>query len=541
MISTFQTKLNNKIKGLLLVIFGAILFPLSFVAAQNSLALSVSPTLFEITANPTQEWTSNVRVINPNPYEITVFANVVNFAPQGEAGLGKFVPILDEEKGGLTISEWVEITADPIVIPAEQTVEVPFVITVPGNAPPGGHFAALLIGTKPPAREEGVILVETSQIVTTLMFLRVTGDVKELGDIRSFRTTERLLEFPEVTFELRFENKGNVHIQPQGQIEILNMWGQKRGIVPINRDTMFGNVLPESVRKYSFTWTGDWSWADIGRYKAVATLAYGENGRQFAHRETTFWVIPWKILGGVVLFIFGFVALFTWAVKLYIRKVLSMAGVRSNQSQLSVGGAKKMSVVAPIEEGMLDLRGQWRETTNSSERLQAMVGFVKQYKIFFAVAVAIVIFISSVTWYIQSASVAERAYEVIIEGDSAKMQISSEDVEYETLKEEVTVEPVMPDEELPQISIVNRSGVSGLAAELKIRLEGEGYEVVDISNDFGAAEDNTVIVYDPEFAEEALALSQKIKNALLSAFAGASDNDVPITIYVGRDSENDVQ
>lgn len=530
----------NKVLIASAILIAAAFSHATIVSAQSALSLSVSPTLFEMSANPNQEWTSTVRVINPNPYEISVYTNVVNFAPQGDGGEAKFVPLVKEEASGQTVAEWIDITDKAIVIPAEQTVEVPFVIQVPENAPPGGHYAALLIGTKPP-EDDGTVQVKTSQVVTTLLFLRVTGDVIEDGDIRSFRTTERLLEKPEATFELRFENKGNVHILPQGEIRILNMWAQERGIIPINRVAMFGNVLPENVRKYNFTWTGEWSLADMGRYTAIATLVYGENGRQTVSSETAFWVIPWRALLLTLLILFSFIAVFTWAIKLYIRKMLSMAGVAPGETIVS-RNTHRISVVAPIEEGMLDLRGQWKETTTWGERLRTVGHFVRQYHIFFVVLLLTICFLGGVYWYINSASESERAYNVTIDGQGNEITISSEEVKYQQQKE-AAKQPIttVPDADLPLINIVNRSGVTGLAVDLRMKLEEKGYQIVDLSTDIGAVEKNTVIVYDPAYATEALSLSQEVYGALLSAFVSETKSQTPITVYVGQDLENAVQ
>jgi hypothetical protein len=539
-----KTQIKNKLQVFSFIFLLSFFFAFSNASAQSALSLSISPTLFDMSANPTQEWTSMIRIINPNPYEITVFANPVNFAPQGEGGQGMFLPIINEETNGQTIAEWIDITREAIVIKAEQATELPFVIKVPEGAPPGGHFAALLIGTKPPD-DDGIIQVKTSQIVTSLVFLKVTGDIIESGSIRSFRTTERLLDKPEATFELRFENKGNVHILPRGEIKILNMWGQVRGILPVNRVAMFGNVLPDSVRQYTFTWTGEWSFADMGRYTALATLSYGEDGRQFAHHEIAFWVIPWKILGVVLFVLFGFICLFTWAVKLYIRKMLSMSGIAPGQdvnSSRSNNSHRRVSMVAPIEEGMLDLRGQWQQTDTWQERVTTLTHFVVRYRIFFIISLVTICFAGGVFWYVQLASEAERAYDVTIDGLSEEVKISSEEVKYQQLKDgSADVTQPVQNTDLPQITIVNRSGVGGLAVDLRIRLENEGYRVLEIQNDLGANEENTVIVYDPEYSDEAFALSQKIYGALLSAFSDPSKTGARITVYVGKDLENAVQ
>lgn len=512
--------------------------------AQSALSLTVSPTLFEMSANPGQEWSSSIRVVNSNSYPITIFANAVNFAPQGEDGQGKFVPIIEEESKGQTIAEWISIPESEIIIPPEQTHKLDFTIKVPEDASPGGHFAAVLIGTKPPANETGVPEVKTSQIVTSLVFLRVTGDVVESGNIRSFRTTSAILEKPEATFELRFENKGNVHIQPQGDIKILNMWGQERGVIPINRSTMFGNVLPESIRMFTFTWTGKWSMADIGRYTAIATIGYGDKERQFVNSETAFWVIPWKIMGAVILVLLGFAYLFTWAVKLYIRKMLNLAGLNSSQQfsgkMISNNQKARLSVVAPIEAGMLDLRGRLQHTTTNTDRLKTVAGFVSNYKFFFLALLGAILFISAVVWYVKSASTPERPYEVTFEGVGEGVKITSEDTAYQKLvqgeKEKVATNP-----ELPQIKIVNRSGINGLAASLRIYLENMGYEIVSMSNDLETKENNTIIVFEPGLEDQALTLSNILEGALLSSYSGLSESKAQISIYVGKDIVNIVQ
>jgi len=545
MISTLPKTVHKLVA---VALFGLLLFPLAAQAQSGSLTLSVSPTLFDMTANPEQEWESVVRVINSNPYEISLYADVVNFAPQGESGQPKFLPLNKEESGGQTLAEWITLDKTEFTIAAEQIAEVPFRIKVPAGAPPGGHFGAILIGTKSLDTGSGKTAVETSQVVTSLIFLRVTGDIVEDGEIREFRTTKYISEKPTIDFELRFQNKGTVHILPQGEIKILNMWGEERGIIPVNRQTMFGNVLPNSIRKYTFSWSGEWSLADIGRYRAVATLAYGNESRQFASSEVAFWVLPWKIATVILVTIIGFIMLMTWAIKLYIRKMLTIAGVSPGtpylvpQENLKRRAQKKVSVVAPFEEGILDLRQRFTESVGWGEKISTMVGFVVKYRIFFAVSIALIVFITVAILYARTASVEERAYEVVIDNSDTNITISSEQVQYETLKNAMpATENISAVKEFPKIKIINQSGVSGLAAELRVKLESSGYEVAELSNEMTKSEANTVIVYAPEYDSEALELSRQVYGALLSAYDGASGTETPIIIYVGEDLQNAVQ
>lgn len=495
-----------------------------------------------MSANPGQEWSSVIRVTNPNQYELRIYTDVVNFAPQGEVGQGKFIPLKDSDTE--TLGNWINFSTDEYSIRPEQTVEIPFTIKTPQNAPPGGHYAAILIGTRSLDTGGGATLVETSQVITSLVFLGVSGEVIEEGSIREFRSVKAIAEKPEMTFELRFQNSGNVHVLPQGDIKILNMWGQERGVIPVNRQTLFGNVLPDSIRKYTFSWSGEWSLADMGRYTAVATLAYGQEGRKFVSAETSFWVIPWKVLAIILISIAAFIGLLTLAVKAYVRKMLAMAGITPEIRDIQnarTTRTRKVSVVAPIEEGILDLRERFHTTDTLKEKFRTLFSFVFQYKFFFFTFALIFVFILATFWYVRTASISERPYQVVIDGFDSDVTISSEQVRYEALKQEVPHSKEETVRNFPPIKIVNQSGMSGLAAELRLQLEEKGYPIGELTSKLGKSEANTVIVYAPEFDQEALELSGQVYGALTSAYPEATGTETPIIIYVGKDLQNAVQ
>lgn len=533
MILIYLKKLNN---FLLYVAVVLLLAPQFLLAQAPSQSLSVSPTIFEMTADPRQDWQSSLRVINANPFELRVYTEVQNFKPLGEGGASEFIPIVDDPEGPSTFAEWIEVPSEAIVIPPEQTVQIPIKISLPDNAPPGGHYAAILVGTRPPESNTDQSRVETSQVVSSLLFLRVAGDINEQGNIRSFRTTNKLLDKPQAQFELRFENKGNVHLQPQGEITITNMWGQERGVIPVNQRTLFGNVLPNSVRNFSFTWTGEWSISDIGLYTAEATLAYGENDRQFASGRTTFWVIPWRIVTGVILSILLLFYVSSWLIRLYIRRMLKMAGVTPTHSivkeHATVTPHRKVSVVAPIEAGILDLRSRFEQREDDESRIKVVITFVQNYKLFFIGAAIFLFVIYSLVWYFQNAFVSERSYEVEIQTLKEDVIINSEQIEFEQLVRERSL--TLPAGEV-KIAVVNRSGISGAAARRSVQLIELGYVVSEVSTEFGSIESRTVIVFDPKFEDEALALSEELDNALLSAYQNRNVDQPIIAVYLGAD------
>lgn len=539
-----MNQLRNIIAFVLCVLTIGLNLPSFAFAEDGGLSLSVSPTLFQMSAVPEQVWNSGVKVINNNPHTLTVYAQVVNFAPQGETGQGKFLPVFTKSTEGATLAEWITITTEPIVIEAEKSETIPFTVAVPKDAAPGGHFAAIMIGTKPP-ESEGVVRVSTSQIVTSLFFLRIAGDVTEEGSVREFRTQNAFVSAPTAEFEVRFENKGNVHLQPQGEIVITNMWGKERGVIPINHQTHFGNVLPESIRKFEFSWKGEKSFSDIGRYKAQLTLAYGTEGRKFETAVLYFYVIPVKATLIVLAVCISFILLVRWSVAAYVRKMLALSGIdpyeatarqarRSFEREGDVRIVRRSSVQAPLKEGFSDFKERIAHAKALLQKMLALISFVKAYKTFFLSVVGLLSFLSLLVVFIVDVQKERRDYQVVIENPDTAVTLSSEDIIYNKQNEqqsasEATSQPF-------SLIITNSSDVPGAAARLQPILESHGYVVSDLQSDFGETKKRSVIVYSSSLTEEALDLSKKLGGVLLSAdTASSTAQAATITLYVGDD------
>lgn len=522
-----------------------------FILADG-LSFAVTPTIFDMAAAPGQTWDSSINVVNNNPYELTVYASVVNFKPEGEQGHGTFVPILNEQKDGTTLAEWITVSSDPITIQKEQSVAVPLHIAIPSDATPGGHYAAVMIGTRP-AEKDGKLEVKTAQIITSLFFVRIAGDVIEKGEVRTFRPTSWFAGKPEMSFEVRFENKGNVHLQPQGEIVIKNMWGKERGIIPINHETHFGNVLPESVRQFDFLWKGESSLTDIGRYTANLTLAYGDKEVKFTTRSAAFWVIPVK---PVLVFVLSFVFA-TWfitrTVRAYVRYMLRMSGINpdvhvSKQRtgyQPHTGDVRierKVSVRAPVVAGVVDLKRRLEAAKAFLDTGAILWSFVRSYKTFFLSAVVCIVIFTGAFWYVTTVLTEQRDYEVVIDNNEHPVTLSSEQIMHDR-KDQTTAPEAHPEvvsastsTQAFSLSIVNASETPGQGGVLADQLTAGGYTVDTLSAALEDEKKNSVIVFDPSLEKEALALAQIMKGALLSAFPPEnSDHKPQITIYIGND------
>lgn len=436
--------------------YAALLVCVSFVAfcvffaisnAQGSaLSVTVTPPLIQLAIGPGESWASSLKIVNNNPYEVTYYAEVVNFEASGEDGVGDFIPLVDEgidaRHNSFSLASWVTLSADPVTVPRGSSGELPFTITVPVTAEPGGHSAAILVGTKPAPRAEGGPSLRISSYVSSLLFVKIRGDTVERAAIREFVTDKTLYEEPRADFTLRFENKGNVHVQPQGDVTIYNMWGKKRGHVAINQKTNFGNVLPNSIRKFHFSWEAKDSYLDIGLYSAAVTLAYGEGGKQNVSATTYFWVVPILPVGVVVVSLLMFVYFMTWMVKRYIRRALQLErahrGVQEDAKQRPSNEPQTYTVATlmePIRQGVIDLRAITQSTHGSEHESDdghghvehdpiTLGAFLSRYKLFFLFLFALVVIVFSVNYFLEDALDTDRDFEIsdVVTEESASIE-----------------------------------------------------------------------------------------------------------------------
>jgi len=295
----------------------AILVGLFFVAGKAN-ALTISPVRLEISGDPGQTLSEKMVLINENNATETFYSSFANFEAQGESGSPAFVEPKDD------LGTWIS-TISTITLKGGESKTVPFTVTIPKNAEPGGHFATIFWGTGP--NKPGEIAIGAK--MGLLILLSVNGDAKEDTGFLNFNTVNKQFWYSTlpVSFEYRFRNDGGDRIKPQGPITI--------------RDTIFlptksldanpsnGNILPGSTRKFQVDWinytrANDYVapvgffkkfWSDVsyqwenfavGLYSARLNVAYGTSG-EHAKGTVFFFVFPWQLV--LVMVIVGFLVI----------------------------------------------------------------------------------------------------------------------------------------------------------------------------------------------------------------------------------------
>jgi len=279
----------------------------SAAAGSGGQGLEISPPVIELTADPGQTITTQIRVRNVTQGELIAKGKTDDFGAGTDEG-GQPKLLLDETGATrYSLKFWVPSVPDLDLAPQElKTATIK--IVVPANAEPGGHYGVVRFTAVPPnLNGTGVAL---SASVGTLVLLKVSGAVTDNLNLVELSTglrtspgtfvKQNFFEHGPVDLVVRLRNDGSVHEDPRGSIVVTNMLGRTVSTVPVNDKG--GNVLPDSIRRFEQRLDQKQL---FGRYTAKLAIKYAD-GKAISG-TLSFWVVPWKLL---LLMLLGLVVLF---------------------------------------------------------------------------------------------------------------------------------------------------------------------------------------------------------------------------------------
>lgn len=265
--------------GLAVILIGSVLVSSSFAQnAVSSQTLEVSPPSQEMKAEPGETIKIKSKVRNKSAAAVPITVRIEDFTATGEGGQ---VALID--KSPYAVSSWMTIDQTSFILKPGETKEITGTAKVPmGNA--GGRYGSFVFAAGGGAAGPGSASV--SQEVASLFLLRIAGAVEEQLLIDSF-TAPSFLEFGPVPLTIKFTNRGNVHVRPQGLINIRNMFGKTTKDIVLRGE----NVFPAATRVQSAVLDTTWL---FGPYTAQAVLTYGSKNESLTS-TTTFFVFPLRV------------------------------------------------------------------------------------------------------------------------------------------------------------------------------------------------------------------------------------------------------
>jgi hypothetical protein len=338
-----------------LVSFGFLLNK-TLAQTQNNYDVTISPVFFDLTTDPSTTIDKTIKIRNntTSPIPIKLLVNKLSGDTNGNLTLSK-------DANDFTLS-WIKFQSDTVVLKPLEWTEIPFVIEVPKDAAYGYYWTiALTQDNSSPLAKSGVSLTGAAA-VPILLNVKKPG-AKMQGKLVKFASDASVYEYPPVKLSLTFENTGNVHVRPHGNIFIKDTFGRQVGILELNGGQ--GTVLPNSIRAFDSTWDDGFITVEpkivggqpkldkngkvetelkirfdklldlrIGTYTASALIVISTDTRDIPFEaQTSFFVFPWKLVLGVIIFVIFAAVGFYSSFRNFARKILKLLGLGKKDSR----------------------------------------------------------------------------------------------------------------------------------------------------------------------------------------------------------------
>ncbi len=269
-----------------LIIVCSFSFVTAEVQAQSAMGLSAIPPRLEVTLNPGETVTKELKIRNESKTERAITTSSKDFIVTDNDGTPLQIEGLDESSNRWAASSWIHLSPSSFKLKPGETRSIMITIIAPEDAMAGGHYSMVLHSPKNES-----VLTETGSFIETnvgsLVYITVPGDIKEEAQVTQF-TAPSFSEYGPIPFKTIVANLSDIHISPAGSIAIKNWIGGKTADLPLDAI----NIFPNTTREFQNTLNRKWL---FGRYTATVNAGYGTTGQALA-ATIFFWVIPWRLI-----------------------------------------------------------------------------------------------------------------------------------------------------------------------------------------------------------------------------------------------------
>ena len=257
----------------------------------------VGPGRAELVVSPGETIVQEITVTNRISENRTFKLDVDDIT--GSADGSSAVALTDGARGPYSLRDYISFPENSFTLGLGERARIPVTIKIPADAEPGGLYGSVLISTERSTLEGGE--ASRSPIIArigSLFFVTIRGEVERSGSVKDINTVDGKWWYEEgpVNLSILYENTGSVHVNPYGEINITNMFGEQVGFVEL--EPWF--VLPKSLRSRDVLWDREFL---LGRYTVTAKINRGYDD-VVDEVTTTFWVLPWKIVLGTFFILF---------------------------------------------------------------------------------------------------------------------------------------------------------------------------------------------------------------------------------------------
>ena len=224
--------------------------------AQESITMSPSTKKYELEPGTVKSDTITILNDGDTAYDFTMYATPywvkdANYQPD-------FAPSNPRADAFAWVSfDQAKYRAEP-----RETIVVPYTITVPEDAAPGGHYGTIFAEVQPP---EGESNLARKKRVGSILYITTTGEVKLEGTTKSI-TIPWFQPTAPMQARATIENSGNSNFPATTKLTVSDIFGSVKAEVNGEYE-----ILPGTTRDISLQWEYS-PWFGLYNVKAATTV-----------------------------------------------------------------------------------------------------------------------------------------------------------------------------------------------------------------------------------------------------------------------------
>lgn len=261
-------------------------------AAEN---FTVSPLIIDIVANPRESFERKITIESHNSNNLRLYASVNEITLGDNSEIKTFIPSSMSDRT-TAVTSWIEITRGRLDIKPGEKKEIPLVVRLNPNTPPGLYhaFVGFAQASNRDIAEQKVMDGQGTGVV-----LRISVDEKQQEFMRLVSFTTSRFSFSNKTGDLTYvlENTGDVPLSPKGDVIIYDSRGRELTSMEFLSEASEVIQPGETVEyKQELPFTNR-----LGKNKAYLSVEYGVKNKAALYDTNFYYSIPWLYVIIIVL------------------------------------------------------------------------------------------------------------------------------------------------------------------------------------------------------------------------------------------------
>ena len=230
---------------------------------------TVTPMSRKVELKAGETYTGTVVVANPMTAEQN-FAYKVSVAPYSVEGTMNNANFATESLRS-QITKWITIDKPSGVLAPNESAEITYTITVPEDAPGGGQYAAIMVGSDNTAPQAQGVNIQNIYEIASIIYARVDGEIKRSGEITENDIPGFVTAMP-LTVSTELQNSGNIHETASVRVTVNNFLNGSQVYPAEGEDGILEEiVMPDSSRMVSRELG---SLSPVGLYQITQSVTY---------------------------------------------------------------------------------------------------------------------------------------------------------------------------------------------------------------------------------------------------------------------------